>query len=43
MVFHFMPALWLEDGGLEITEAILITDQGPEALCTTPRQIMVKD
>lgn len=43
MVFHFMPALWLEDGGLEITEAILITDQGPEALCNTPRQIMVKD
>ena len=43
MVFHFMPALWLEDGGLEITEPILITEHGPECLCNTPRQIFVKD
>ena len=43
MVFHFMPALWLEDGGLEITEPILITEQGVEYLCDTPRHIMVKD
>jgi ectoine hydrolase len=42
MVIHFMPALWLEDGGLEITEPVLITDAGPELLCTTPRQIFVK-
>ncbi|MFN3145717.1 MAG: ectoine hydrolase DoeA [Paracoccaceae bacterium] len=42
MVFHFMPALWLEDGGVEISEAILITDTGVEALCHTPRQVFVK-
>ena len=42
MTFHFMPALWLDDGGLEITEPILITEQGYEFLCKTPRQMTVK-
>jgi ectoine hydrolase len=27
MCLHFMPALWLDDGGLEITESILITER----------------
>ena len=43
MTFHFMPALWLDDGGLEITEPILITETGVECLCTTPRRLFVKD
>ena len=42
MTFHFMPALWLDDGGLEITEPILITDTGYECLCNTPRALSVK-
>ena len=42
MTFHFMPALWLDDGGLEITEPILITKTGYECLCTTPRALSVK-
>ncbi|MEM6986292.1 MAG: M24 family metallopeptidase, partial [Pseudomonadota bacterium] len=42
MSFHFMPALWLDDGGLEITESILITEQGAECLCQTPRQLFIK-
>jgi len=42
MTFHFMPALWLDDGGLEITEPILVTETGAECLCNTPRQITVK-
>jgi len=42
MTFHFMPALWLDDGGLEITEPILITETGVECLCTTPRELFVK-
>lgn len=42
MTFHFMPALWLDDGGLEITEPILITDTGYECLCNTPRELAVK-
>jgi len=42
MTFHFMPALWLDDGGLEITEPILITDSGYECFCTTARELWVK-
>ncbi len=42
MTFHFMPALWLDDGGLEITEPILITETGVECLCNTPRELFVK-
>ena len=43
MVFHFMPALWLNDGGLEITEPLLITESGSECLCNTPRRLFVID
>ena len=43
MTFHFMPALWLDDGGIEITEPILITDKGYECLCSTPRGLFSKD
>ena len=28
MTFHFMPGLWMDDWGLEITESILIRDNG---------------
>ena len=28
MTIHFMPALWFEDWGLEITESIRITESG---------------
>ncbi|MCL3881210.1 ectoine hydrolase DoeA [Marivita sp. GX14005] len=42
MTFHFMPALWLDDGGLEITEPIFITDTGHECFCTTERKLWVK-
>lgn len=43
MTFHFMPALWLDDGGLEITEPIVITEAGAECLCRTPRALVIKD
>jgi ectoine hydrolase len=42
MTFHFMPALWLDDGGIEMTEPVLITETGAENLCSTPRGLMVK-
>ncbi|MGI9356687.1 MAG: M24 family metallopeptidase [Rhizobiaceae bacterium] len=42
MTFHFMPALWLDDGGIEITEPILITKNGVERLCSTPAELFVK-
>lgn len=42
MTLHFMPALWLDDGGLELSETILITPKGAECLCKTPRKLMIK-
>lgn len=43
MTIHFMPALWQDDWGLEITEPILITESGAEPLCSTPRRLFVKE
>ncbi len=43
MVFHFMPALWMENWGLETTETILITESGPaQPLCNIERKLFVK-
>ena len=42
MTFHFMPALWLDDGGIEITEPLLITDSGAERLSGLPGALFVK-
>lgn len=44
MTFHFMPGLWLDNWGLETTETIVISPDGPaEALCNVERQLFVKD
>lgn len=43
MTFHFMPGLWMDGWGLEITESILITADGPaECFCDRPRALFVK-
>ena len=43
MTFHFMPGLWMDDWGLEITESILITETGSaECFCNRPRKLFVK-
>lgn len=43
MTFHFMPGLWMDDWGLEITESIVITESGPpETLSNFPRRLFVK-
>ena len=43
MTFHFMPGLWLDDWGLEITESIIITEAGPELLSNVPRELFIVD
>ena len=44
MTFHFMPGIWSQEWGLEITESILITADGPaETFCDRPRKLFVKD
>ncbi|NLC22341.1 MAG: M24 family metallopeptidase, partial [Halomonadaceae bacterium] len=42
MTFHFMPGLWEDEWGLEITESILITETGCETLANFPRQLFVR-
>jgi ectoine hydrolase len=43
MTFHFMPGLWMQDWGMEMTESILIRDSGPaETLCNRPRRMVIK-
>ncbi len=42
MVLHFMPALWLDDGGLEITEVINITETGYELLANVEQKLFIK-
>ena len=41
MTFHFMPGLWMDDWGLEITESIVIGESGAECLSDVPREIFV--
>ena len=43
MCIHFIPALVLDDGGLELSETILITETGVETFCNYPRKLMVKN
>ncbi|WP_116131011.1 ectoine hydrolase DoeA [Tropicimonas sp. IMCC34043] len=44
MTFHFMTGLWMDDWGFEITESIVIREDGaPECLADVPRKLMVKD
>lgn len=44
MVFHFMPAIWMADWGLEITETLRVVEGGPaEPLAQVPRKLFVKD
>ena len=42
MTLHLIPALWLDDFGIEITETFLVTETGAEPFCQTPRPIVVK-
>lgn len=44
MTFHFMPALWMANWGLEITETLRIRESGvAEPLADYPRKLFVKD
>ncbi|MGS4943983.1 ectoine hydrolase DoeA [Meridianimarinicoccus sp. RP-17] len=43
MTFHFMTGLWMNDMGFEITESIVIGEDGPECLANVPRRMIVKD
>ena len=42
MTFHFMTGLWMDDWGFEITESIVIGENGPVCLAEVPRRLVVK-
>ncbi|MGA8260869.1 MAG: M24 family metallopeptidase [Arenicellales bacterium] len=41
--FHFMPGIWMNDWGVEISEPVLVTENGCETLADVPRKLIVKD
>jgi len=43
MVIHFMPGLWQDDWGLEITECFVVGANGAECLADVSRELFVKD
>ncbi|GAK06718.1 M24 family metallopeptidase [Geomicrobium sp. JCM 19038] len=42
MTFHLMPGIWFDEFGVEITESVLITDNGVETLTNFPRDVYEK-
>ncbi|WP_409228843.1 M24 family metallopeptidase [Gudongella sp. SC589] len=42
MTLHFMPGIWLDDCGVDISEPIRITDRGVELLTNYPRRLLEK-
>ena len=42
MTFHFIPAVWEDDWGMEITESLVVTENGCETLSKVPRKLFVK-
>ncbi|MDY0236448.1 MAG: M24 family metallopeptidase [Gudongella sp.] len=42
MTLHFMPGIWLDDCGVDISEPIRITETGVELLTHYPRKLLVK-
>ncbi len=43
MTFHFMTGLWMDGWGFEITESIVIGENGPRCLANVPRRLFVKE
>jgi len=41
MTFHFMPAIWFDDWGFEMTESIRVGKNGGECLSNVPRKLLV--
>lgn len=42
MTLHFMPGIWLEDCGVDISEPVRITENGVEPLTNYPRRLLIK-
>ncbi len=42
MTLHLIPAVWLDDCGVEISECIRVTEDAAETFCRFPRQLIVE-
>jgi ectoine hydrolase len=42
MTFHFMPAIWFDDWGFEMTESVRVGGTGGECLSNVPRKLLIK-
>lgn len=42
MTFHFMPGMWFDDWGFEMTESVIVTDKGAQCVSHVPRKLLVK-
>ncbi len=43
MTIHVMPGIWLDNWGIEISEGVLVNDNGAEKLCNFPQGLVIKD
>lgn len=43
MTFHCIPALWLEQYGLVVSESFVVTETGAETLADFPRELLHKE
>ncbi|MBB5174184.1 M24 family metallopeptidase [Texcoconibacillus texcoconensis] len=43
MTFHFIPALWYANYGIEISETFRVTEEGCESFTTYPRELIIND
>lgn len=39
MTFHLIPGIWQDDGGIEISESFVVTENGCETLANFPRNL----
>lgn len=42
MTFHLIPGIWLENCGVEISEAFRVTENGCEVFAEFPRELIIK-
>ena len=42
MTFHCIPAIWMDDYGLTISESFVVTETGAQTFADFPRQLFAK-
>jgi ectoine hydrolase len=42
MTFHMILGMWMEGWGYELSETLVVTDNGMECLASVPRGLTVK-